>query len=95
VNKLSNCDRSVTYLQSNCSYRRVDTVRGGQSIWLYEHLPTSRVRCIVDLTSVETLFSMTLVQGGGCGGGGGSQRGAGGGGRGLNSTTFQLNQSRS
>ena len=59
-NNVSNDARSMTYLQGNCSYRRADTVRGGRPT--YEHLPTSRLRFIVDPTSVQCLFSITPMR---------------------------------
>jgi len=35
----SNAERSTTYLQGGCSYRRTDSVRGDQTIVEYQHVP--------------------------------------------------------
>jgi hypothetical protein len=38
-NDISNGDRSMTYLENNCSYRRAETVRGGRLTYEYLRSP--------------------------------------------------------
>ena len=62
-NNVLNGDRSTIHLQGDYSYRRADMVHGGRPRPIHEHLPTSRFRFSIDPTSVEGMFTMTILRG--------------------------------